>query len=148
MSGVRTHPFMGSLPPVLMKLVSMTNGPILELGSGTYSTPYLHWACAPTKRPLETYETNPEWWKMFTKYFHAGFHRTGLVSEWASVALDRPWDIAFVDHDGMRSETVRRLLHAEYVVCHDMNNKGARRWGLAHVARWFRQLRREHVLAN
>ena len=75
---------------------------------------------------------------MFTKYFHAGFHRTGLVSEWASVALDRPWDIAFVDHDGMRSETCQRLRHAQYVVCHDMNNKGARRWGLAHVNRWFR----------
>jgi hypothetical protein len=120
-----------------MKLVGMTEGPILELGSGTYSTPYLHWACAPTHRPLSTYETDPEWWK-FTQNFRADFHTAALVTEWSTVALDRPWSIAFVDHDGIRSETVRRLLHADYVVCHDTNNKGARRWGLTQVHRWFR----------
>jgi hypothetical protein len=120
-----------------MKLVGMTTGPILELGSGSYSTPYLHWTCAPSKRPLVTYETNPEWWE-FTKQFQSEFHNTMLVSDWSSVHFDHPWAIAFVDHDGVRSETVRRLLHAEYVVCHDTENKGQRRWGITGVARWFR----------
>jgi hypothetical protein len=115
----------------------MTTGPILELGSGSYSTLYLHWACAPTKRPLVTYETNPEWWT-FTKDFRADFHKTSLVSDWAKVKFDQPWSIAFVDHDGVRSETVRNLLHAEYVVCHDMENKGMRRWGLAPIRKWFK----------
>jgi len=137
MSGVRTHPYLGSHLPVLMKLVGMTEGPILELGSGTYSTPYLHWACAPTKRPLSTYETNPEWWWEFTQNFRAGFHRVALVADWSTVPLNLPWSIAFVDHDGVRSETVKRLRHAQYVVCHDTNNKGARRWGLTRVNQWF-----------
>ena len=131
-----THPNLGSHLPVLMKLVAMTDGPILELGSGPYSTPYLHWACYPTKRRLFTYETNPEWWE-FTKKFRADFHRTYLVSDWSSVKFNRPWSIAFVDHDGVRSETVRQVVHAEYVVCHDTENKGERRWGLVRVGRWF-----------
>jgi len=133
---MRTHPFLGSHLPVLMKLVASTKGPILELGSGTYSTPYLHWACLPSKRPLVTYETNPEWWP-FTQQFQADFHTVGLVNEWASLDLSRLWSIAFVDHDGVRSDSVRKLRHAEYVVCHDTENKGARRWGLTGVGRWF-----------
>jgi hypothetical protein len=133
---MRTNPYLGSHLPVLMKLVGMTDGPILELGSGTYSTPYLHWACAPTKRPLVTYETNPEWWK-FTKDFQEDFHTVALVTDWSAANFDRPWSIAFVDHDGVRSETVRRILHAEYIVCHDTENRGARRWGLLPVHRWF-----------
>jgi hypothetical protein len=133
---MRTNPYLGSHLPVLMKLIGMTEGPILELGSGPYSTQYLHWACAPTKRPLVTYETNPEWWT-FTKDFQDDFHTTSLVSDWSTVTFDQPWSIAFVDHDGVRSETVQRLRHAEYVVCHDTENRGARRWGLLPVHRWF-----------
>jgi hypothetical protein len=116
----------------------MTDGPILELGSGTYSTPYLHWACAPSKRPLVTYETNPKWWDDYLKDFASDFHTVAFVSDWSVPKLDVHWAIAFVDHDGVRSETVQRLLHAEYVVCHDTENKGQRRWGLVGVARWFR----------
>jgi hypothetical protein len=134
---MRTNPYLGSHLPVLMKLVSMTKGPILELGSGPYSTQYLHWACFPSKRPLVTYETNPEWFP-FTKDFQDDFHTTSLVSDWSKVNFDHPWSIAFVDHDGVRSETIRRLLHAEYVVCHDTENKGLRQWGMVPVKKWFR----------
>src|SRR3954454_11711777 len=31
--------------PVLIKLIQMTDGPVLELGSGLFSTPLLHWLC-------------------------------------------------------------------------------------------------------
>jgi len=133
----KTHPFLGSHLPVLMKLVSMTKGPILELGSGPYSTQYLHWACFASKRPLVTYETNPAWWE-FTRSFQADFHQTMLAKDWSTVLFDTPWSIVFVDHDGNRGETVRRLGHAEYVVCHDTENKGVRRYGLRSATRAFR----------
>jgi hypothetical protein len=128
---------MGSHLPVLMKLVPMTTGPILELGSGLYSTVYLHWACLPSRRPLVTYETHPEWWKNFTKTFQEDFHTVSMVEDWSTVDLSRPWSIAFVDCDGNRSDVVRRILHADYVVCHDTNNLGMRRWGMDPIKKWF-----------
>src|SRR3954465_681875 len=42
--------------PLLIKLVQMTQGPILELGSGLFSTPLLHWLCFEQERELHTWE--------------------------------------------------------------------------------------------
>ena len=38
--------------PVLIKLMAMTSGDVLEVGTGIYSTPFLHWACFSQGRNL------------------------------------------------------------------------------------------------
>lgn len=128
---MRTKPSRGSHLPVLMKLFSMTKGPILELGSGMYSTPYLHWACYPTKRRLVTYEDHLDWIG-FAKQFENDYHKVHLVENWSNLILTDPWSIAFVDHDPMdrhfRVEEVKLLTHAEYVVCHDAENQNDRKY--------------------
>ena len=48
----------GSHLPVLIKMVLMTDGPILELGTGFFSTPVLHWLCAEKKRKLVSYDSS------------------------------------------------------------------------------------------
>lgn len=115
----RKDPYRGSHLPVLMKVVQMTNGPIVELGCGTYSTQYLHWVCYTTKRRLVTYEDKPDYYP-YAQQFASSFHEIRCVDNWLDIDLSEPWSIALVDYEpGPRGHAVSKLLHAEYVVCHD-----------------------------
>ena len=42
--------------PVIIKFIQATEGRVLELGAGLFSTPLLHWLCAEKGRKLYTYE--------------------------------------------------------------------------------------------
>ena len=129
---MKTQPYRGNHLPVLMKLASMTNGPILELGSGMYSTTYLHWLCFANKRRLVTYEDNLNWFD-FTKQFASDYHLVRFVDDWDKIDIEEPWSIAFVDHDPItdrkRVEELKRLTHSEYVVAHDSENGSNRKYG-------------------
>lgn len=118
------HFFRGSHMPVLIKLVQMTTGPILELGSGFFSTSFLHWACFPTKRRLVSYENVPDYFP-YLEASKDDFHEVHCLPDWSGVDWSAPWTIAFVDND---PEPERRLLipklaHAEYVVVHDVERR-------------------------
>jgi hypothetical protein len=110
----------GSHLPVLIKLVGMTTGDILELGAGLYSTPFLHWACLPTKRHLVSYDSNIKYFNLTNQYKDT-FHEVELVTNWDDIKIDRPWEIAFIDHVSERRgiETGRLANLANYVVIHD-----------------------------
>ena len=137
----KSNPHRGSHLPVLMKLFSLTSGPIAELGCGMYSTPYLHWACYPTRRPLTTFESQPAWFP-FADQFQHDQHRIVHVADWNSTPLTQPWAIALVDHDNLdgrqRCEEVARLTHAEYVVCHDAENVSDHKYGYTRIHGLFR----------
>jgi len=113
----------GSHLPVLIKLVELTDGPILEMGAGYSSTPFLHWACFHTKRTLETYENREKYADMF-RSFNTDYHKIIHVTDWDAIDLDRPWSIAFIDHSPgrRRIKDIAKLVHAEYVVAHDSEN--------------------------
>ncbi len=128
----------GSHLPVLMKLLPMTDGPILELGGGYCSTPFLHWACHPTKRTVVTYENNPDYYD-FVQRHQTQFHTVNCITDWDTIELSAPWSIAFVDQgpEEARVSTIKKLLHAEYVVVHDTQNRNRRRHGYPEVFRLF-----------
>src|SRR3990167_10171681 len=112
----------GSHLQVLTKLVQMTDGPILELGIGLYSTPYLHYACLPAKRSLTSYESDPGWMRYFRDFNRSDFHKVHLIEDWDKLEINQLWDIAFVDHspDPRRSVEAKRLAnHAKYIILHD-----------------------------
>jgi hypothetical protein len=125
----------GSFLPVLMKLVQETTGPILELGVGFCSTPYLHWACYNAKRPLASYESNPEYYE-FAESWKDDFHKVYCVSDWDNTEFGgKHWSIAFLDHTPgpRRGVEAMRLAHADYLVIHDSENRSARNYGLHRV---------------
>ena len=115
----------GSYLPVLTTLVNHTKGPILELGMGFCSTPYLHWACYPEKRRLVSYENNPEYYR-FAETWKSDFHAVHCIDEdsWESIDISEKWTIAFVDNspESTRKMMVEKAQHADYVVIHDANN--------------------------
>jgi hypothetical protein len=109
--------------PVLIKVISITDGPVLELGIGMFSTPYLHWACYSKKRELVSYENEQGYIARFKSYEN-DYHKLIFTDNWDNIKIDRPWDMAFIDHESRpnsrRSIEARRLANfAKYVVLHD-----------------------------
>jgi len=52
-------PSEGSHIPVLIKILNISEGPVLELGTGLNSTPVIHWICnGQNQRHIESYESN------------------------------------------------------------------------------------------
>lgn len=137
--GLRFGPYRGSHLPMLMKAVAETEGPILELGCGLYSTTPLHWACWVPKRKLVTYENNPQFFD-FLKAYETDFHEVHCIDDWDAIDISAPWSVAFVDHEpGLRRGIeLGRLAHAEYVVCHDSEGRNDRKYGLSKSSSLFR----------
>ncbi len=129
----------GSHLPVLMKLVACTTGPILELGGGYCSTPFLHWACYPYGRHIVTYENNPRYYD-FVNRFATPFHEVRCIQDWSTITLSAPWAIAFVDSgpEEARPPAIRQLVHAEYVVVHDTESRNIRRHNYREVFQLYR----------
>lgn len=129
----------GSHLPVLSTIVPLTTGPILELGMGYCSTPYLHWACFPSKRRLVSYESEPPYFG-YASTWKADFHEVHCIRDWNSIDISGPWTVAFVDHhpNGRRVHEIRRLVHAEYVVIHDTENSNEHGYHLSTVKNLFK----------
>jgi hypothetical protein len=114
----------GSHLPVLIKVLSLTDGDVLELGTGLYSTPFLHWACF-QKRKLVSYDNNPDFLHLI-KNSTGELHGMHLAENWDSINIEKPWDVVLVDHlpRGRRIEEIKRLAHwAKYVVIHDSQGR-------------------------
>jgi hypothetical protein len=108
--------------PVLIRILQISEGPVLELGSGIFSTPVMHWLCLESKRRLVTYENVPDYYNM-VKRFSYGMHEINLIENWDKIPIENEhWGVAFVDHNPpeRRKVEIARLANiADYVVVHD-----------------------------
>lgn len=106
---------------VLAACVARTQGPVLELGCGNYSTPMLHLMCR--DRKLVSLDNTPEWLSNFSE-LRTPRHEIHQVDRWDDCKwIDEGfWDVVFVDHSPpeRRILELRRLMHrARYIVVHD-----------------------------
>lgn len=106
--------------PMLIKTVQLTDGDVLELGGGYFSTPLLHWLCAESGRKLVTYESNYEYFKSL-KAFQSRNHRIRFAEDWNKIDLSGFWSVAFIDHTQERRkiDAIRLKRNADYIVIHD-----------------------------
>lgn len=108
--------------PILIKVMQISEGPVLELGSGVFSTPVLHWLCLEAKRLLVTYENNKEYFDM-NKAFQTDTHEVKFIYDWSEARIENThWGVVFVDHGPAerRVAEIRRLAQiADYVIVHD-----------------------------
>ena len=110
--------------PVLMEVMEKTNGDVLELGPGVFSTPYLHWMCERQGRNLLSIENDKNWYRFCKKYYETEHHKFMLVENWNDCKdiITKKWDVALVDHSpsGRRVEEIKILADlAKYIVAHD-----------------------------
>ena len=114
----------GSHLPILVKVLSLTDGPVLEMGMGMASSITMHWMCATRKRELVSYENNPEFFK-FAKNYTSDFHKVICLDDWDKAEIERPWDVALIDHGPAerRWVDIKRLSnYAKYIVIHDADS--------------------------
>ena len=111
----------GSHLPVLIKAIAITKRNVLELGTGLYSTPFLHWACFPNRK-LISYENNPESYKLNRQY-GVGLHEVRFIKRWEELNLEGMFfDVALVDNSPSRHRSIEieKLAHiATYIIVHD-----------------------------
>jgi len=79
----------------LICAVMNTTGPVLEMGSGHYSTPILHEVCKAQNRHLTTVDNNKEWIDQFSDLSSAN-HRILYTEDWD--AVEGEYDVIFIDH--------------------------------------------------
>lgn len=112
----------GSHLPILSRVVDLTHGPILELGMGLYSTPYLHTVSFLQKRLLVSYDNDSKWF-FKNKEWESKYHKVVFVTDWEYADIDNThWSVVFVDHKPakQRIKEVRRLAwKANYILIHD-----------------------------
>ena len=105
----------GSHLPVLRWLLEVTDGPILEVGGGKYSTPLF----SQSGRELVTVEEEPKWRDEMALY-----HR-GVVTD--TIPTEGSYSIVFIDHE---PESIRRQAldslegRYEVAVVHDVWKPG------------------------
>jgi predicted O-methyltransferase YrrM len=111
--------------PMLIKYVQMTDRTILELGSGVFSTPLLHWLCAEKRRSLITFEDHPEYYE-FARQFKSRNHRVVFLDDWDKLQPEEHYSVVFIDHNNnkgdnsSRSEIALRFKDkADYIIIHD-----------------------------
>lgn len=116
------RPAGGSHIPILTKVLELSDGPVLELGMGPFSTPILHWLCLDKRRQLFSYENGSSWLKE-NKHFETDWHKITFVEDWDKIDIDNiHWGIAFIDHAPAerRAVDIRRLANkADYIILHD-----------------------------
>jgi hypothetical protein len=121
----------GSHLPILIKVLRLTDGPVLELGTGLFSTPFLHWACYPNRK-LVSYENKEEFfntWNFDDKREAVNdysYHQRYLVTDWDKIDISERWGVVLVDHNPgprRRDEIKRVANNADYIVVHDTDDK-------------------------
>ena len=134
-------PQSGSYWEVLSWCLEQDSGPILELGLGEQSTPWLHEHCA--HRLLVSAESVAGFYLKY-RYMETPLHRLVHMPDWQEdVALlqERLWSVALVDESADHRRRSLELLRdsAKYVVVHDTEPWGqdAYRWdGIFQTYRW------------
>lgn len=117
--------------PILIKAVQNTDGPVLELGSGLFSTPLLHWLCAKQGRKLVTYTDQQEDYK-FARKFRTETHEVNFVTDWDKAEFDKTkWSVVLVDHTDKRraKDAIRLKNSAQYIILHDTQEKSWQQFG-------------------
>lgn len=109
----------------LLTAVMNTDGPIIEVGSGDFSTPLLHALCRKDKRLLYSLESDKDWLNNFTD-LTTDWHKLIYIPKWIDLDFSEiHWAVALIDNyplpDGnQRAIAIERLRkNTDIFVMHD-----------------------------
>jgi hypothetical protein len=118
----------GTHLPVLKHMVSITTGPVLEMGMGYNSTPILHELCQ--NRLLVSLDSESEWVEKFAN-FRSSSHKIRTEPNWDDTTKYLQsifWDIVLIDQHpwGRRIIDIQLLMHnTRFMVVHDTESRAA-----------------------
>lgn len=105
--------------PVLAKIMAISKGPVLELGSGIFSTPFLYWMSHSQKREFHSYDND----KRYADQLR-GFG-VQFAEQWNKIKIDNThWGVVLIDHhpaQRRRIDAQRLKDKADFIIIHDSN---------------------------
>lgn len=110
--------------PILAKVMDISTGPVLEMGMGYYSTPFLYWKCKEQGRKLLSLEGDLIWMKKLEMpdFEGEGFNAVH-VKDWDEADIDNThWGVVLIDHRPAvrrRVDAKRLANNADFVLMHD-----------------------------
>lgn len=108
--------------PLLLRVFTESEGDVLEMGTGYFSTLVFHWLAEMSKRRIVSYESQESWYQKALKY-HTGTQEIIKVDNWDNAPIEsQHWGMAFVDHhpNHRRHIDIKRLANnADFIVIHD-----------------------------
>lgn len=111
--------------PLLTRVIDISEGDILEIGTGYSSTLLLHWFAHIYKRNVFSYENNPEFYKKALK-LNSEYQRVFFVHNWDEIPTlnpsGKPWGVVFIDHappERRTTEIEKFANNADYIVIHN-----------------------------
>ena len=120
----------GSHLPILSKLLTCTNGPILELGCGFFSTPILYWSALAKDQPFRSYEGNKEWAETMGGPVQ-------YVSSWDKAnVLEFRWALVFIDHGDAiqrKDQAIAVKDNTDFIVLHDSEPRNDRHYKFSEI---------------
>ena len=120
---INNHDYSSTHRRLLLKALEATTGPVLEVGIGYHSTPYLHEYCQERGRLLVSCEAYPDWLAKFEHLATEGHKVLRCQKNYADAPVEQyPWGVALIDHgpDEQRHvEAIRAASKAQIVVIHD-----------------------------
>lgn len=104
--------------PSLFSCLLATNGAVLEVGAGDWSTPLLRQYCKTAGRKFISIEEDHVWATKHGSFCYADVELTKALE---LCAKEREWSVVFLDHNGFRraSDALLFVDRAEYIVVHD-----------------------------
>lgn len=134
----------------LIACINKTSGDVLELGTGIFSTPYLHYACTIGKRNLLSLDGDKAWIRNyaesdFAHYLYRNeYHKLEYVPDWDKAPIEKEWDVVLVDQtpDEARKESVKKLANlAKYIIIHDSNERHEKNYHYSEIYPLFKYRR-------
>ncbi|MDD5013715.1 MAG: hypothetical protein PHW73_01260 [Atribacterota bacterium] len=108
--------------PLITRAFDKSSGPVLEMGTGYFSTLYLDWLCNTFHRKLISYESGEVWYERAKKY-NSDYHKVILVENWDKADIESiHWGLVFIDHKPPKRrpiDAIRLKDNADYIVMHD-----------------------------
>ena len=136
----KANHFCSHLPVLYHALTHTTFGDVLELGTGLFSTPFLHYHCVPRERMLISVDNDAKWLEVSRSFEHP-YHKLILTDDWNLPELIRPFDVVFIDHFPPEQRKIDLLKYAnlaQFIVIHDTNGRQERHYHLKDVWKEFK----------
>ena len=118
--------------PMLLEVLLNSEGDVMEIGGGTYSTPLLHWLCKIQGRRLVTYENDPIFYKLESR-FKSKNHSIRFIKNWDDIP-QRRWGVIFIDHHPSERRIIDLIKFkdcADYLIFHDAERNDKYEWSQA-----------------
>jgi hypothetical protein len=120
MRGITDRALVATHIPLLTRVFDKSEGDVLEVGTGYFSTLLLHWLATIKKRHVYSYESREHWYNR-AKKFESKYHHIVFCANWDWLP-ERHYGMIFIDH----GPNARRIIEIErfkdlcdYMVIHD-----------------------------